>query len=93
MWEDLVASDPDVILAFPCGWGIDRCREEMQFLVSKGDWFSLDAVKNKQVYLIDGNHYCNRPGPRLVETLEILAEIFHPMTFDFGHRDIGWTVY
>lgn len=92
-WEDLASEDPDVILVFPCGWNMERAREEMKHLVSKGDWFDLDAVKNKQVYLIDGNQYCNRPGPRLVETLEILAEIFHPNTFDFGHRDTAWSVY
>ena len=92
-WENLVAEDPDVVLVFPCGWSMERTREEMKILASKGDWFDLDAVKKNQVYLIDGNHYCNRPGPRLVETLEILAEIFHPQQFDFGHRDIGWAVY
>lgn len=92
-WEDFVNADPDVILVFPCGWDKDKAREEMHALESKGDWFNLDAVRKKQVYLIDGNHYCNRPGPRLVETLEILAEIFHPDQFDFGHRDVGWTLY
>lgn len=92
-WEDFVNADPDVILVFPCGWDKDKAREEMHALESKGDWHDLDAVRKKQVYLIDGNHYCNRPGPRLVDTLEILAEIIHPEAFDFDHRDNGWTVY
>jgi iron complex transport system substrate-binding protein len=42
------------------------------------------------VYLTDGNQYFNRPGPRLVESLEILAEILHPEIFHFGHEGRGW---
>jgi iron complex transport system substrate-binding protein len=42
------------------------------------------------VALADGNQFFNRPGPRLVESLEILAEILHPGEFDFGHRGRGW---
>jgi iron complex transport system substrate-binding protein len=47
-------------------------------------------VQNGQVYLADGNQYFNRPGPRLVEALEMLAEILHPSAFHFGHEKIGW---
>jgi iron complex transport system substrate-binding protein len=43
------------------------------------------------VYVADGNAYFHRPGPRLVESLEILAEILHPETFRFGHEGVGWT--
>jgi iron complex transport system substrate-binding protein len=44
------------------------------------------------VYVTDGNQYFNRPGPRLVESLEILAEILHPTLFHFGHLGTGWQV-
>ena len=54
------------------------------------DWSKLRAVKNNRVYLTDGNQYFNRPGPRIVESLEILAEIIHPDRFNFGHRGKGW---
>jgi iron complex transport system substrate-binding protein len=47
-------------------------------------------VRNRQVYLTDGNQYFNRPGPRLVQSLEILAEVLHPETFSFGHEGTGW---
>ncbi|MFP6583027.1 MAG: cobalamin-binding protein [Candidatus Hydrogenedentota bacterium] len=92
-WQDFVNAEPDVVLVFPCGWDRNKARTELVALEEKPEWAELDAVKNKQVYLIDGNQYCNRPGPRLVETLEILAEIFHPEQFNFGHQDIGWSVY
>ncbi|MFB3137336.1 MAG: cobalamin-binding protein, partial [Nitrospirales bacterium] len=47
-------------------------------------------VRSGRVYLTDGNQYFNRSGPRLVESLEIVAEIFHPSVFQFGHEGIGW---
>ena len=50
----------------------------------------LRAVKAKRVYFADGNQYFNRPGPRLVETLEILAEILHPDRFSFGLKGRAW---
>ncbi|HEY2932964.1 MAG TPA: cobalamin-binding protein, partial [Acidobacteriota bacterium] len=50
----------------------------------------LRAVRNARVYVTDGNQYFNRPGPRLAESLEILAEVFHPGEFHFGHSGTGW---
>jgi iron complex transport system substrate-binding protein len=47
-------------------------------------------VQTGRVYIADGNQYFNRPGPRLVDSLEILAEIFHPDVFDYGYRGQGW---
>ncbi|MBI1256475.1 MAG: ABC transporter substrate-binding protein [Chloroflexi bacterium] len=89
-WNDLAAADPDVIVILPCGFGIERARQEMPALTSRPGWKSLRAVRNGQVYLTDGNQYFNRPGPRLVESLEILAEILHPEAFRFGHEGRGW---
>ncbi|RMG89782.1 MAG: cobalamin-binding protein [Chloroflexi bacterium] len=89
-WEDLQTADPDVIVVLPCGWDVDRARADMPFLVQKPGWENLKAVRNGRVYLADGNQYFNRPGPRLVESLEILAEILHPDLFQFGHQGSGW---
>lgn len=92
-WEDLIQKDPDIILCLPCGWGIEKTRSEMPVLARRPEWNRLKAVKNNQVYLLDGNQYFNRPGPRLAESLEILAEIFHPETFSFGHKGKGWAPF
>jgi iron complex transport system substrate-binding protein len=89
-WDSLVAGNPDLILVSPCGFDLARTTSEMKALVRRPGWFALRAVKEGQVYLADGNAYFHRPGPRLVESLEILAEILHPETFDFGHEGRGW---
>ena len=88
--QDLAASDPEVIIVMPCGFGIERSLEEMPALTRQPEWRRLRAVESGSVYLVDGNHYFNRPGPRLIESAEILAEILHPEAFDFGHQGKGW---
>lgn len=89
-WQDLIKEDPDIIVIMPCGFGIEKSKKEMSVLKKKKEWKNLKAVKNQHVYVVDGNQYFNRPGPRIVESLEILAEIFHPNIFKFGHFKKGW---
>jgi len=89
-WEDLVEADPDVILLLPCGFSIARTRRELTPLTRRAEWPRLRAVREGRVFLLDGNQYFNRPGPRLAESLEILAEILHPREFHFGHEGPGW---
>ena len=89
-WPDMVAADPEVILILPCGFDIARTRQEWPVLTGKPEWNSLRAVREHRVCLLDGNQYFNRPGPRLAESLEILAEIIHPEVFHFGHEETGW---
>ncbi|MDE0349460.1 MAG: cobalamin-binding protein, partial [Gammaproteobacteria bacterium] len=79
-----------VIAVMPCGFDIERSRQEMSALTSHRAWQDLSAVRAGRVYLTDGNQYFNRPGPRVVESAEILAELLHPGAFDFGHRGTGW---
>ena len=89
-WEHLQGADPDVILILPCGFDIKRTRKELPTLTQKPGWSDLKAVRGQRVYLMDGNQYFNRPGPRLAESLEILGEVLHPETFQFGHQGMGW---
>jgi iron complex transport system substrate-binding protein len=92
-WEELVTADPDIIFVSPCGFDIPRTLEEMNSLSEKPEWKSLKAVGAGRVVVADGNQYFNRPGPRLAESLEILAEIIHPNVFHFGHEGSGWVRY
>ena len=89
-WEQLLEANPDVILVMPCGFNLARSKAEMSPLSQKPEWSQLNAIQNQQVYLIDGNQYFNRPGSRLLESLEIIAEILHPAHFDFHHQQTGW---
>jgi iron complex transport system substrate-binding protein len=89
-WEQLQELDPDVIIAMPCGFDIERTRREIPTLTTKPEWSNLRAVIAGRVYVADGNQYFNRPGPRVVEALEIMAEMLHPEYFEFGHQGTGW---
>ena len=89
-WEALAEANPDMLVLMPCGFSIPRIEVEMHTLTKNPLWSTLKAVKNEQVYLTDGNQFFNRPGPRLVESLEIFAEILHPTCFQFGHSGTGW---
>ena len=89
-FDELRESDPEVIVIMPCGFDLERTREDVPLLQARQGWTDLQAVRNGRVYLADGNRYFNRPGPRLVESLEILAEILHPEKFRFGHELSGW---
>ncbi|MEM8964568.1 MAG: cobalamin-binding protein [Acidobacteriota bacterium] len=84
--EELVELDPDVVLVKPCGFDLARTRQEIELLEHKlpSHW---RASRLHRVYVADGNAYFNRPGPRLVESLEILAACVHPELFtDFEEK-------
>jgi iron complex transport system substrate-binding protein len=74
--------DPDVLVVSPCGFDLDQIRENLGDLTERPGWDDLTAVENDRVTLIDGHHYVNRSGPRLVETLEYLGWAIHPGLFE-----------
>lgn len=92
-WETLVATDPDIIVFMPCGLDLDRTGQEAIPLTQRSEWQNLNAVKKERVYITDGNSYFNRPGPRLVESEEILAEILHPEIFQYGYKGTAWELF
>ena len=71
--DTLMATNPDVLVVALCGFDETRARSDLELLKSRIDYESLSAVKNNQVHVLDGNAYFSRPGPRLVDSLEILA--------------------
>ena len=91
-WEQLVAADPDVIVIAPCGFDLARTGQEMYWLTDRPGWRELRAVRTGRVYLADGNRYFNRPGPRVVETLEILIEILWGERRQDNGCDPAWRV-
>ncbi|OOQ57470.1 cobalamin-binding protein [Mucilaginibacter pedocola] len=89
-WEDIQNQDPDVVVLMPCGFSIERTMREINLLLDKPGFADLKAVKNNRIYIADGNNYFNRPGPRIVDSLEMLAEMIHPKQFIFGNEGQGW---
>lgn len=88
--KELADKDPDCIILIPCGYSMEQTRREMDVLAKDTQWQKLSAVENGRVYLADGNQYFNRPGPRLSESLRMLAEILHPGLFEPLFEDSGW---
>jgi iron complex transport system substrate-binding protein len=80
-WEELVRLDPDIILLMPCGFDITRTMQEIDLITSLSGYYKLKAVQSGQVFVTDGNAYFNRPGTRIMDSIEILAEIFYPNLF------------
>ena len=89
-YKDLIEKDPQTIIIMPCGYNIQKSIFEIDSLIKQKGWQKINAVQNNKVYITDGNQYFNRPGPRVIESLEILIEIFHNDKTDFKHIDSGW---
>ena len=89
-WEDLQAADPDIVVVMPCGYGLTETRKATAEMAENPQWKGLKAVQNDRVYIVDGNQYFNRPGPRLVESYEILAEIIQEKEIDPTRQIVGW---
>ena len=84
-FDELCARDPELIIILPCGYDIARASQDLPYLTARPRWAELRAVRGGRVYVADGNQYFNRPGPRVVDSLEILAELVHPELFGARH--------
>ncbi len=92
-WETLRDTDPDVLVVSPCGFDVARTRHELSVLERHDGWTELRAVRRGRVYIVDGNAYLHRPGPRLADSLEILAQALHPELFDFRYPGAVYRPY
>lgn len=77
-WEEVATCDPEVLVIACCGFGIERTRRDLPILAGYPGFQDLSCVRSGRTYLTDGNAYFNRPGPRLVDSLEVLAHAIHP---------------
>ena len=80
-WQQVLEQHPDVIVVTPCGFDVKRGLQEVNQLTSREGWESLPAAQRGQVYVVDASSYFSRSGPRLVDGLEMMAEIIHPEIF------------
>ena len=77
-WSEFVAAAPDVLVVACCGFDAERTRQDLPRLASYPGFRELPATRADRVFLLDGNAYFSRPGPRLVDSLELLAHALHP---------------
>lgn len=80
-WEKIVKYNPEVLVIAPCGFTVERSKEELHLLSTKSEWQQLDAVKNNAVYICDYDLFTQPSASTLVEGIEILAALFHPLLF------------
>ncbi|MBI1976269.1 MAG: cobalamin-binding protein [Candidatus Omnitrophica bacterium] len=80
-WDQVRQYDPEVLVLIPCGFTIEKTLRDISLLTALPGWQTLSAVRAKKVFAVDGSSYFNRPGPRLVDSLEILASLLHPKLF------------
>jgi iron complex transport system substrate-binding protein len=77
-WEDLVAADPEYLFLLPCGFDATRAVAEARAVVERPEWQRLRAVRDSTTFVLDGNAYFSRPGPRVIDGIELLASLLHP---------------
>ena len=80
-WRRVTEYDPEIVVLMPCGFTLDRTLEEFAHVTLPEEWSGLSAVRSGRIYAVNGSAYFNRPGPRIVLGLQILAEIIHPEVF------------
>ena len=80
-WKEVFEAEPEVLAFMPCGFDVKRTVEEARPLADLPGWEELPAVRSGRVWALDANSYFSRPGPRLVEGVEMLARIIHPTAF------------
>ena len=74
----MIAAEPEVIVIAPCGFALAEATQQVSLLTQRAGWNALPAVRDGNVFVVDANAYFARPGPRLVDGVELLAHLLHP---------------
>jgi iron complex transport system substrate-binding protein len=77
-WAEVAAAQPEVVVLACCGFSVERTLEDLPLVDARVEWDNLPAVRDGRAFVVDGSAYFSRPGPRLVDSLEILAHALHP---------------
>ncbi len=88
----IAAEDPDVVIVLPCGFDVPRSLHEIEDPEIRAGLDSIPAVREGRGWVLDGNAYFNRPGPRLVESTELLAGVLHPEAFPEVAEEYDWAI-
>jgi iron complex transport system substrate-binding protein len=90
-WDAVTDVDPEMLLLMPCGFHLAETVEEWDRTPRPASWEQIEAVGRRQVFAVDGSSYFSRPGPRVIDGLELLAEIFDPDGFVETSPPGSWT--
>jgi len=83
-WEKVTEYQPEILIVSPCGFDAEKSEKQIDILRNFPNWCEIPAVRNKRVYAVDANAYFSRPGPRLVDGVELLAHLLHPELFKWN---------
>ena len=88
-WDEVLASAPDVLIVMPCGFSVERTHTELfQLMQQPGQW-RLSSDLGQHTFLVDASSYFSRPGPRLIDGVELLAALLHPSDHDHIHKSMA----
>lgn len=88
-WDEILAAAPDVLIVMPCGFSVERTHTELlQLMQQPGQW-RLSPALAEHTYLVDASSYFSRPGPRLIDGIELLAALLHPSDRDHIHESVA----
>lgn len=87
-WEQATATGPDIVLVMPCGYGAEKAAAEFTQMPRPPGWSDLPAVREGRVFALDASSYFSRPGPRLADGVEILAQLLHPSMLTVATRRV-----
>jgi iron complex transport system substrate-binding protein len=88
-WDEILAAAPDVLIVMPCGFSVEKTHAELLQLMQHPDQWRLSPSLAEHTYLVDASSYFSRPGPRLIDGIELLATILHPSGHDHIHESIA----
>jgi iron complex transport system substrate-binding protein len=88
-WDEVLAATPDVLIVMPCGFSVERTQTELfQMMQQPGQW-PLSSELAERTFLVDASSYFSRPGPRLIDGIELLATILHPSDHHHIHKSMA----
>lgn len=88
-WDEVLASAPDVLIVMPCGFSVERTQTELFQLLQQPDHWRLSPDLAQHTFLVDASSYFSRPGPRLIDGIELLTAILHPSGHDHIHESMA----
>jgi iron complex transport system substrate-binding protein len=88
-WDEVLAATPDILIVMPCGFSVERTQSELFKMMQQSGQWPLSSELAERTFLVDASSYFSRPGPRLIDGIELLAAILHPSDHDHIHKSMA----